>query len=428
MLYLCDMAKKGSALESISSSIELLMTVQLETQQAYRCLLDTATKVKKEEGVLYGQLPYHINVIDELHINENAHSRILTKFLQFRNIDGRYIILDSFVDFIKSKNESDAFNDLTIESPLITQEKERIDLWVRDNKTKYAMIFENKIYDAVEGINQLYNYIEKTKKCGFEKKRIFVFYVTKFGDEPSPQIWRDKKTRQEFNSRFMALSFRYDILPWLKSKVLPIIQQDDVYLLSAVTQYVDYLEGLFNIREINTTMNMALQRIISEQLGFNSISDLNERYQRIDETLEDLDTLRTSLNNMRQQVLEDLIKHYTEKWNKEYVVPSSKFQIHSDYEDDEDRILFGVKFFCDEKPTHVVICEYKNELYCQVQRDISSRSKKLTKSSFGIYNMVKRHLDGNDKNSYYLYRCYDLDFDRVYNAFCQLVLAIDQEL
>lgn len=422
------MAKKGSVSKSISSSIELFMTVQLEMQQTYRCLLDTAKRVKEEESFLFGQLPYHINVIDELHINENAHSRILAKLLQFRNIDGRFVILDSFVDFIKSKNDSDAFNDLTIESPLITQEKERIDLWVRDNKTKYAMIFENKIYDAVEGTNQLYNYIEKTKNCGFEKKRIFVFYLTKFGDEPSPQIWRNRKTRQEFNSRFMALSFRYDILTWLKLKVLPMIQQDDVYLLSAVTQYVDYLEGLFSIREINTTMNMALQRIISEQLGFNSISDLNERYQRIDETLEDLDTLRTSLNNMRQQVLEDLIKQYTEKWNKEYVVPSSNFQLHTDYEDYEDRILFGVKFFCDDKPTHVVICEYKNELFCQVQRDISSRSKKLTKSSFSIYNMVKRSLDGNDKNSYYMFKSYELDFDRVYIAFCQLVQAIDLEL
>ena len=32
---------------------------------------------KKEE--LKQELPYHINVIDELHINENAHSRILTQ-------------------------------------------------------------------------------------------------------------------------------------------------------------------------------------------------------------------------------------------------------------------------------------------------------------------------------------------------------------
>ena len=29
--------------------------------------------------------PYHLNVIDELHINENAHSRILFKLLIYKN-------------------------------------------------------------------------------------------------------------------------------------------------------------------------------------------------------------------------------------------------------------------------------------------------------------------------------------------------------
>lgn len=35
-------------------------------------------------------LPYNINVIDELHINENAHSRILCKLLQYKNDEGKY--------------------------------------------------------------------------------------------------------------------------------------------------------------------------------------------------------------------------------------------------------------------------------------------------------------------------------------------------
>ena len=40
--------------------------------------------------------PYNINIIDELHADENAHSRILMKLLQF-NEDKSFPILDSFL-------------------------------------------------------------------------------------------------------------------------------------------------------------------------------------------------------------------------------------------------------------------------------------------------------------------------------------------
>ena len=40
------------------------------------------------------KLPYHINLIDELHANENAHSRILGKLLQQQeSINKRYFPL-----------------------------------------------------------------------------------------------------------------------------------------------------------------------------------------------------------------------------------------------------------------------------------------------------------------------------------------------
>ena len=37
-------------------------------------------------------LPFHINVIDELHANENAHTRILTQLLKYKE-DGKNLIL-----------------------------------------------------------------------------------------------------------------------------------------------------------------------------------------------------------------------------------------------------------------------------------------------------------------------------------------------
>lgn len=52
------------------------------------------------------RMPYHINVIDELHINENGHSRILTKLLQYVNSHGEYKILQSLIDYIRNTKKN----------------------------------------------------------------------------------------------------------------------------------------------------------------------------------------------------------------------------------------------------------------------------------------------------------------------------------
>ena len=48
-------------------------------------------------------LPFHINVIDELHANENAHTRILTHLLKYKE-DGRHVILASFLKLLPTFN------------------------------------------------------------------------------------------------------------------------------------------------------------------------------------------------------------------------------------------------------------------------------------------------------------------------------------
>ena len=87
------------------------------------------------------KLPYHLNVIDELYINENGHSRILAKLLQYKSQTQQYEMLESLIDFIAENLKKDSFGSIKVVNPEITQEKERIDLWVRE-KGQYAIIFE----------------------------------------------------------------------------------------------------------------------------------------------------------------------------------------------------------------------------------------------------------------------------------------------
>lgn len=296
-----------------NSTFELMTAIQTYMVGAYSRLFDITWNVKAEKGKHLSELPYHINVIDELHINENAHSRILAKLLQFQDKKGHYVILESLVKFIQRNNKrnSDEFNNINVVSPVITQEKQRIDLWIRDRKAepKYALIIENKIYDAIDQESQLFNYIDRTRDCGFSDNEIFVFYLTRFDKEPNNQTWGDDETKQKFHDRYMNLTFRNDILEWLKTQVKPIICPEDIYLSSAVTQYIDYLEGLFSIREIYNSINMKLQDIISEKLELNNCSK-DEALNKIQGTIDDLQNVVTQLVSMKMRIRRELWKEY----------------------------------------------------------------------------------------------------------------------
>jgi hypothetical protein len=76
------------------------------TTEEYESLKELFDFIKKFKAIYdreTSKLPYHINLIDELHANENAHSRILEKLLNQKTNDGKYEILTSFVEYLKKK-------------------------------------------------------------------------------------------------------------------------------------------------------------------------------------------------------------------------------------------------------------------------------------------------------------------------------------
>lgn len=261
--------------------------------------------------------PYHLNVIDELHINENAHSRILYKLLKFRNEKGEYEILQSFISFLKKKYyrqpNTASLDRIHIVSPEITQEEERIDLWVKE-KGKYALIFENKVCGAFDQDAQLYRYIDKTRKHGFIDEQIFIFYLPQTKDnDPSDQTWGEEK--EKFTSRYFKVPFREDILQWLENDILMNVRHKDYMLLTAITQYVDYLKGYFDIRNNNET-KMAQQDIINNILG---IKDQNKK-EKVDIINSKLDELQEAINilsNYRNSISAEIDQEEIEKLKKD---------------------------------------------------------------------------------------------------------------
>ena len=90
-------------------AFKLLNSINEEILHQYSELLrigDLLCRAYESEKL---KLPYHLNIIDELHINENGHSRILAKLLQYKSENQQYDMLESIIDFIKSVDFSAAY-------------------------------------------------------------------------------------------------------------------------------------------------------------------------------------------------------------------------------------------------------------------------------------------------------------------------------
>lgn len=250
------------------------------------------------------KLPYHLNIIEELHSNENAHSRILAKLLQYKNHHG-FVIYESFLNFIVSRNQDKDFHKITIHNPCITQEEERIDVWIRDEKN-YAIIIENKIYEAGDQNEQIKRYIEITKKYGFDDNSIFVLYMPSFRRETSNQTWG--KYKEAFTNRFAVVSFNEDILEWLKNYVLPNVTIKEVYLRSAIEQYIDFLEGYSSRRE--QTQKEELLSLILNKIGLEQSATSDEQYHHIMSLHRTLDKVRSRCDDTLRRLKDIVINEF----------------------------------------------------------------------------------------------------------------------
>ncbi len=236
------------------------------------------------------KLPYHINILNLIWANENAHSRIFRKLLN-QNSLGKYDILEQFYDYLNTIKPN--FNNTPIK-PQITNEKERIDLLIKDKD--FALIIENKIHGAKDQPNQLARYIDKVGK-GIKEEQIWIIYLTRNGGEPEDQSWGDYK--EKFKERFIELSYRKNILPWLETVVLPNCRVKDVYLKSTLEQYIDYLQGMFHLRTNQNDMNKKLEEFITKELELTQnpeqdLKTLREKQNELNKLADCLSTISSS--------------------------------------------------------------------------------------------------------------------------------------
>lgn len=347
--------------ETIKQSLELHDYVMNTVGEECSKILKSAKEFHERYQIEKLKLPYHINIIDELHINENGHSRILTKLLMYQDLTGEYVFLQSLINYIKQHARSEEFDALKISQPIITQEFQRIDLWVRDKvKNGYAIIFENKVNNAIDQETQLSRYIEKTIKDHYKLDHIFVVYLSNSGDEPNDGSWGFYK--EEFIGRYINLSFRDDIIPWLE-KVNGSINEKDELLRCAITQYLDYLKGLFEFRITQKTFNMNIVNILKEKLE-KELSSKNNNYERlafINEKRRGVIELESALGKLELEYRNAIFKE-TEQLVLDKYQGILREVSEPDYSDAYAKVSFGY-----DGNEYVIQISYDGRLYCQVE-------------------------------------------------------------
>lgn len=286
------------------------MTIQ-EIEKKYKTILDAAHQYsvlyKKEKD----KFPYRLNVIEELHDDENAHSRILLRLLQYK--DGNdYVWLKSFINRMNDCCEGGVNFDVS--NPKIDTEHPtddgRVDGFIFE-QGKYAIIIENKIWDATDQYKQIDRYVEYAQKCGVDTKNIFVIYLTRNGSKIVSKESLSKETSEMLGKRFIPMSFQYDILPWLEEDVLPNCKIKEKCLETAVYQYIDYFKGLFGqLNYQKQAQKSALKQIFKDMGIEENYTEIEKKYQEVQALA---NTLENKMNSMGKQVadkFQQLTKEY----------------------------------------------------------------------------------------------------------------------
>lgn len=246
-------------------------------------------KIAKELNELYrskkAALPYSVNVISELHAGENANSRILRGLLQY-SYNGQYPILHSFINLIGTLADSDI--DISIQTPELTNEQDnRIDMLIKEKKS-YAIIVENKIWEACDQEKQIERYIDYVDGLEIPKRKIFVIYLTRDGNKKVSDTSLTDKAKKylafsdKSNGRFICMNYKDDIMPWLETLMDTEEIQREPLLSSSITLYVDYLKEIFDARKEDVEIENELEKLLMDRLQTSNLQELLQTWEDVD--------------------------------------------------------------------------------------------------------------------------------------------------
>ena len=246
-----------------------------------------------------------ISLINDLrlsnNIHETAHSRLLYKILCFNN-KGSYPFLELFFDELKIF-DNDTFD---LSKANIEIEYEHIDVLIHDEHI--YVIIENKVNHARDQKRQLDTYVEKCLKMHAE--HIFILYLVRndSDDGPSKESLSDEllKKIESNDGKFKKIAYSSCIRNWLyRCKNVKI---DNELLHSALIQYIDFLEKMFNISNQMTENDIKNfeQEVLKMSQDNNDPMTIVSKLTSVKDKIRDLnETIAKYENNLCEKYLED---------------------------------------------------------------------------------------------------------------------------
>lgn len=342
--------------------------------------------------------PYQINLLEEVHLHdkdddnnvkENAHSRIISKILQYKNREKKYVALELLLNSIGGSSWQNLASKIvnpkfTLESFCQTGDKQgRIDLLIRETG-KYAIIVENKSNGAADLPRQLARYIEELKSRGYKPEDIFILYLSTRGTDPNGNSWGEYK--KTFEPRFANYSFDVKIRNWINILITK-IPQEEKYLLSALEQYKDFWDGKFGKREFNAKIETITSNVLRENLQeeilqgvdsnnyqFTNIdSDINETIAILEKKIYDCEIIaknidNANMNEANKEMITDLPNNLK---NIKREILSSKiglvtFTIHNSDRVFERQCHLGYIIRINKEDRYIAYIGEKNRFFCSV--------------------------------------------------------------
>jgi hypothetical protein len=273
-------------------------------------------RIRKE---VESKQPHQVNTIFDLEPSETKVSKILAGFFCQRT-NGKYQVLESFVKYAFGEKLASLIDKPVIIAEDTVEDKKRIDILVFE-KGKYAIVFENKIWDAEEQKEQLANYIKgmKAKEYGFEDNQIFIVYLPSTNEHgPTDKSW-NHSLQNEFSERYKNISFKEGIIEWLESEDLQLI--DDNYFASSRFLFIDFLKRVFNLTETDNMENKKIDEFLCKELKLKD-NDYSGNIAKLATTYNEITACANELERLRKNYCCELLKDWTVRLAEDF--PNNK--------------------------------------------------------------------------------------------------------
>ncbi|RUT79563.1 PD-(D/E)XK nuclease family protein [Ancylomarina longa] len=375
--------------------------------EGYLHLLKTLEEYLRVYNIEQSKIPLHINLVEEIAPNENAHSRILAQLFRISEKN-----LESFFRYLGGEYKKIDVTDYTIEC-----EKHRIDISIK-TKNGDGIIIENKICGASDQGEQIEKYIKKLEARGVKKDRIYVLYLTNKGGSPSRNSLTEE-TENQLGDRYRLINYRDNILPWLKYELLPSCHYKDKAMIGAIEHYINFLEIRFRTLDTYEDMNNELENILLNEFKLND-NNLNENLKIISTKIEEINQLSTSAERLQHNFIEQIFEGWQSQIKNEY-----KSRIRCNVKEANSYFFLSILF------------DYKDKDFaCSIGKDqigdqqyyvgISVRGTK-EETKFEEISELCRMVFSKTGSSKRWYVWKSIDFDDVYIEFVKILEAIESK-